>query len=60
MKNVGQEGEMEKKVMMNMTARLKSDKIVYDQRKYDLQKEFNSIARTKGLILKESANNHEE
>ena len=35
-KKLGEEGEMEKKVMLNMSTRLKSDKIVYDQRKYDL------------------------
>jgi hypothetical protein len=35
-KNLGEEGEMEKKVMLHMSARLKSDRIVYDQRKFDL------------------------
>jgi hypothetical protein len=51
---------MEKKVMVNMTTRLKIDKIVYDQRKYDLEKEYTSVARTRGVILKESTSNHEE
>lgn len=29
---------MQKKVLLNMRSRLKSDKIVYDQRKFDLEK----------------------
>lgn len=59
-KNLGEEGETEKKVMLNMSTRLKSDKIVYDQRKYDLEKEHTSIAKTKAVILKENTSHHEE
>lgn len=29
---------MEKKVLLSMQARLKSDKVVYDQRKFDKEK----------------------
>jgi hypothetical protein len=51
---------MEKKIMVAMSARIKSDKIVYDQRKYNLEKEFAAITRTKNVIQNENTSNHEE
>ena len=34
---------MEKKVMLSMISRLKSDKVVYDLRKYNMEKELEQI-----------------
>jgi hypothetical protein len=51
---------MEKKIMVAMSGRIKSDKIVYDQRKYNLEKEFAAITRTKNVIQNENTSNHEE
>lgn len=32
------ETDMQKKVLENLRARLRSDKVVYDQRKFDMEK----------------------
>lgn len=37
-KTLFSEAEMQKKVLESMRARLKSDKVVYDQRKFDQEK----------------------
>lgn len=50
-----EESEIEKKVMMSMVERLKHDKVVYDLRKYRLEKELAYIQRQKQIILKENA-----
>jgi hypothetical protein len=55
-----EETDMEKKVMLNMVARLKSDKIVYDLRKFKLEKELLYIQKQKQIILKENAGKQEE
>jgi hypothetical protein len=60
MKGLLEETEMEKKVMLNMVARLKSDKIVYDLRKFKLEKELVYIQKQKQIILKENAGKQEE
>lgn len=50
-----EETEVEKKVMLSMVERLKHDKVVYDLRKYRLEKELTYIQRQKQIILKENA-----
>jgi predicted nuclease with TOPRIM domain len=52
--------EVERKVMLGMADRLKSDKIVYDLRKYKLEKELAYIQKQKQIILKENAGRMEE
>lgn len=37
-KNLLEETSMQKKVLLNMRERLKWDKVVYDQRKFNLEK----------------------
>lgn len=37
MKLLFSETDMQKKVLLNIRARLKSDKVIYDQRKFDLE-----------------------
>jgi hypothetical protein len=51
---------MEKKVMTGMMDRLKHDKVVYDQLKYNREKEMEMIAKHKNLILKEDKIKKEE
>lgn len=51
---------MEKKIMLHVIDRIKYDKIVYDQRKYNHEKELRHMNKTKDVILKEHLNNHEE
>jgi len=46
---------MDRKVLLSMTERLKSDKIVYDLRRYKLEKELTYIQKQKQIILKENA-----
>lgn len=55
-----EETEVEKKVMLSMVERLKHDKVVYDLRKYRLEKELAYIQRQKQIILKENAGKMEE
>jgi hypothetical protein len=43
---------VEKKIMLSMVERLKHDKVVYDLRKYKLEKEFTYIQKQKQIILK--------
>lgn len=52
--------ETEKKVMMNMVSRIKFDKIVYDQRKYNLEKQLVFIGKQQNIILKENSGTKEE
>lgn len=54
------EAETDRKVMLNMIARLKKDKITYDQRKYDMEKELKSIAKEKETFFKSSRGLNEE
>ncbi len=58
MKNVKvrcQQAEMQKKVVAQMMERFKSDKIVFDQRKYVMEHSLKFIAKQKEIILKERA-----
>lgn len=50
-----EESDMERKVLLAMMERLKHDKIVYDLRKYKMEKELTYIQRQKQIILKENA-----
>lgn len=45
------EAEVQKKVLLNMRTRLKEDKIVYDQRKFDLEKELRFLRKQKEVII---------
>lgn len=56
----GEEADMEKKVVSSMMERLKSDKIVFDQRKYIMEQNLRFIAKQKQIILKENSNMKEE
>ena len=49
-----EESDIEKKVLNNMKARLKSDKIVYDKRKFETEKEFIAAGKYKDNINKGS------
>jgi hypothetical protein len=55
-----EETEVEKKIMLGMVERLKSDKIVYDLRTYKLEKELTYIKKQKQIILRENAGKMEE
>lgn len=55
-----EEGEMEKKVMMAMIARLRHDKVVYDQLKYNAEKELEIMAKQKKIIVSEDKVKREE
>ena len=59
-KGMLEEGEMEKKVMNSMISRLKSDKVVYDFRKYNLEKELDYILKERKAIEKEQKEKSEE
>jgi hypothetical protein len=39
------EAEMQKKVLQNMRGRLKEDKVVFDQKKYDMEKELRHLKK---------------
>lgn len=45
-----EESTMQKKVLMNMRKRLKWDKVVYDQRKFNLEKEERFLNKQKGVF----------
>lgn len=51
---------MERKIMNNMIARLKFDKLVYDERKTNSEKTLLLIDKHKKIILKEEKNKKEE
>jgi hypothetical protein len=57
---LGEEGEMEKRIMLAMTARIKYDKVVYDQRRFDLEQDHRQMRRTQQVIERENANHQEE
>ena len=42
---------MQKKVLLGMRARLKTDKVVYDQRKFDMEKELKFLKKQKEVIV---------
>ncbi len=42
-----------------MVSRLKHDKVLYDQRKFDFEKEFNQMIKAKQLFEADNTNNHE-
>lgn len=44
------EAEVQKKVLLNMRTRLKEDKVVYDQRKFDMEKELKFLKKQKEVI----------
>ena len=50
-KTLFSEAEMQKKVLESMRARLKSDKVVYDQRKFDQEKELRFLRKQKEVIV---------
>lgn len=50
-----EESEMERKVLLGMMERLKFDKVVYDLRKYNLDKDLKYIQKQKQIILRENA-----
>lgn len=50
-----EESDMERKILIGMMERLKHDKIVYDLRKYKMEKELTYIQKQKQIILKENA-----
>lgn len=41
------ETETQKKVLLNMRNRLKKDKVVYDQRKFNMEKELGFLSKQK-------------
>lgn len=51
---------MERKVILGMVERLKHDKVVYDLRKYKMEKELTYIQKQKQIILKENSGKMEE
>lgn len=55
-----EESEMERKVLLAMMERLRHDKIVYDLRKYKMDKDLTYIQKQKQIILKENASKMEE
>jgi hypothetical protein len=52
--------ETEKKVMGNMIARLKADKVTYDQRKFNLEKELTFLRKQRQIIVLSNHGFHEE
>ena len=50
-----EETDMDRKALISMMERLKSDRIVYDLRRYKLEKELSYIQKQKQIILKENA-----
>ena len=59
-KYLQEEGEIEKKILQSMIDRLKKDKVVYDYRKFNLEKDLIQIHKVKGVILKEDEKQKEE
>lgn len=55
-----EESETERKVLLGMAERLRSDRVVYDLRKHKLEKELQYIQRQKQIILRENAGKLEE
>ena len=47
-----EETDTDRKVLISMMERLKSDRIVYDLRRYKLEKELSYIQKQKQIILK--------
>ena len=52
-KNQLEETMMEIKVLRNVEKRLKTDKVVYDQRKFDLEKEYGFQKKQKTALKKD-------
>ena len=55
-----EEADIEKKIMQNMISRIKKDKVVYDLRKYNMEKELEKTKKFKRLIKEESTKMNEE
>lgn len=55
-----EEVEMERKVVAGMSWRLKEDKIVYDQRREDLQREYSFLRRQLGVFHHEDEGSREQ
>ena len=51
---------MQKKMVSSMAERYKSDKLVFDQRKYIMEQMLNFIAKQKQIITKESTTMKQE
>ena len=51
---------MQKKMVSSMAERYKSDKLVFDQRKYIMEQMLNFIAKQKQIIIKESTTMKQE
>lgn len=60
MKLLLEETDTDKKVMQNMINRLKNDKVVYDLRKFNMEKNLSQIGKFKGSIVKEHEKQKEE
>ena len=52
-KELLEETVTEKKVLLNLELRHKTDKVFYDQRKYDLEKELSYLKKQLTIFLKE-------
>lgn len=44
------EADMQKKVLLNMRDHLKHDRVVYDQRKFNMEKELRFLRKQKEVI----------
>lgn len=55
-----EESDIEKKILNSMRARLKSDKIVYDHRKFEMEKELVAAGKYRANINKGSEESREE
>ena len=55
-----EEADIERKIMQNMISRIKKDKVIYDLRKYNMEKELEKTKKFKRLIKEESTKMNEE
>lgn len=53
------EAEIQKKVLLNMRSRLKADKIVYDQRKFNMEKEYRFLKKQREVMEIDKNDIHE-
>jgi|JI6StandDraft_1071083.scaffolds.fasta_scaffold820832_1 hypothetical protein len=60
MKLLLEETDIDKKVMQNMVSRLKQDKVVYDLRKFNMEKNLKQTGKVKEIILKDHEKQKEE
>jgi hypothetical protein len=60
MKLLLEETDIDKKVMQNMVGRLKQDKVVYDLRKFNMEKNLKQTGKVKEIILKDHEKQKEE